>query len=100
MRVPPSFFEGVLQLQGLADGRAVATLSVVGFGSNNSTLLSEGEHRMYRHTVGCFMWSMSERPDIAYAAKELARHVTHPAQCHLVGLKRLCRYVRGTVNLF
>ena len=36
-----------------------------------------------------------DRPDINFAAKELARGMQCPKQSHFQGLKRLCRYTTG-----
>jgi hypothetical protein len=46
---------------------------------------------------GCYL--SLDRPDIAYACKELARHMAHPRQCDWNGLKRLCRFLKGTPRL-
>eukprot|EP00972_Heterocapsa_arctica_P009336 1374259-Heterocapsa_arctica.AAC.1 len=42
------------------------------------------------------MWTLSERPDLAYPTKELARAVQAPRQSHMRQLKHLGRYVVGT----
>eukprot|EP00972_Heterocapsa_arctica_P028787 4235042-Heterocapsa_arctica.AAC.1 len=45
------------------------------------------------------MWTLGERPDMAYTCKELARHVQAPTELDLQQLKHLLRYVRGTTDL-
>eukprot|EP00972_Heterocapsa_arctica_P003282 488275-Heterocapsa_arctica.AAC.1 len=44
------------------------------------------------------MWTLGERPDLAYVCKELARHVQAPTELDLQRLKRLLRYLAGTVD--
>eukprot|EP00972_Heterocapsa_arctica_P092844 13693244-Heterocapsa_arctica.AAC.1 len=35
--------------------------------------LNEEEHHLYRTVIGKLMWTLSERPDLAYPTKELKR---------------------------
>ena len=61
--------------------------------------LSAEETRRYRSFVmrGCYL--SLDRPDIAYACKELARAMSCPRQTDWNGLKRLCRYLKGVPRL-
>ena len=45
------------------------------------------------------MWLIAVRDDIFYAVKELSRNLTAPTQFDLAKLKRLLRYLRGTLSL-
>ena len=51
---------------------------------------------LYRRGVGKCMWLTPVRPDIYYAAKELARHLQQPTTEHMIRLRRLLRYLKGT----
>ncbi len=42
--------------------------------------------------------SVSTRPDIAYAVGNLARFSSKPTKDHWTALKRVLRYLKGTVN--
>ena len=39
------------------------------------------------------------RPDLTYAVQQVCLHMRDPRESHLAALKRLLRYVRGTVDL-
>ena len=39
------------------------------------------------------------RPDLTYAVQQVCLHMHDPRESHLAALKRLLRYVRGTVDL-
>ena len=39
------------------------------------------------------------RPDIAYAVQQVCLHMHDPRAPHLVALKRILRYIRGTLDL-
>eukprot|EP00972_Heterocapsa_arctica_P044255 6533314-Heterocapsa_arctica.AAC.1 len=41
---------------------------------------------------------ISDRPDIAYATKELARTAQQPTVKDMIAAKRVLRYWQGTVN--
>ena len=54
----------------------------------------------YREAVGSLMYlSIMTRPDIAEAVNTVARFVERPGQQHVVAVKRILRYVKGTVDL-
>jgi hypothetical protein len=44
------------------------------------------------------MWTIGERPDLNFPVKELARHVQNPTQQDWGCLKRLLRYICGTLH--
>jgi hypothetical protein len=63
------------------------------------TQLSADGVARYRREVGELMYlANTSRPDLAYRAGYLARHVQHPAHSHLLQLKQVLSYLKGTVN--
>ena len=42
--------------------------------------------------------SINFRPDIAYAVNQAARFSNYPKCCHKVGIKRIARYLEGTLD--
>ena len=61
-------------------------------------LLSSEDHSKYRRTVGKLQWQSPIRPDISYAIKELARHLSAPTTHNEKCLKHLLRFPRGTLD--
>jgi hypothetical protein len=56
-------------------------------------------HARYRALVGSLMWlTHSTRPDTTFATIQLARFVQSPGPNHFKALKRLLRYLRGTID--
>ncbi|MBS2634215.1 hypothetical protein KFY46_26195, partial [Salmonella enterica subsp. enterica serovar 1,4,[5],12:i:-] len=51
----------------------------------------------YRSLAGALQYLTFTRPDIAYAVQQICLHMHDPREAHLASLKRLQRYVRGTV---
>nr|GEV38916.1 copia protein [Tanacetum cinerariifolium] len=52
----------------------------------------------YRSMIGSLMYLMSSRPDIVHATCLCARCQAKPTDKHLKEVKRIFRYLRGTIN--
>lgn len=53
----------------------------------------------YRQAVGSLMYAMvGTRPDIAVAVSSVSRFLENPEQEHWIAVKRIMRYLRGTLN--
>ena len=97
IRVPKKYFTGLLEEMGMQDSRIVTTPYVKSV-TENSELVEARRQAQYRHCVGKLMWCIGERPDLSYAIKECARHVQAPTEEHWIAMKRVLRYLRGTVS--
>nr|GEU45129.1 retrovirus-related Pol polyprotein from transposon TNT 1-94 [Tanacetum cinerariifolium] len=53
----------------------------------------------YRSMIGALMYLTSSRPDIVHATCACARYQAHPTEKHLKEVKRIFRYLCGTVNM-
>lgn len=54
---------------------------------------------IYKQMIGCLMYLTATRPDLMYVVCLTSRYMERPTQAHLVAVKRILRYVKGTVNL-
>ncbi|WVZ65389.1 hypothetical protein U9M48_014763 [Paspalum notatum var. saurae] len=52
----------------------------------------------YRSLAGALQYLTFTRPDITYAVQQVCLHMHDPREPHLIALKRLLRYLRGTVD--
>ena len=52
----------------------------------------------YRSLAGALQYLTFTRPDLTYAVQQICLHMHDPQESHLAALKRLLRYVRGTVG--
>ncbi|GJU98654.1 retrovirus-related pol polyprotein from transposon TNT 1-94 [Tanacetum coccineum] len=52
----------------------------------------------YRGMFGTLMYLTSSRPDLVYVVCMCARYQARPTEKHLHAIKRIFRYLRGTVN--
>ena len=55
--------------------------------------------QQYQSIIGSLMYlSVSSRPDITYSVSTLARFSSQPNNQHWTALKRVLRYLKGTVH--
>ena len=53
---------------------------------------------LYRSMIGSLLYLTATRPDISFSVGLCARFQSVPTESHLQAVKRVCRYVAGTVN--
>ena len=86
----------------LSEAKIVATPGTKDEGttqSDNKELLDDKEASCYRALVARCNYLSPDRPDISYAVKELARHMSAPTKGNWSQLKRLGRYLKGRPRL-
>nr|GEW14923.1 uncharacterized mitochondrial protein AtMg00810-like [Tanacetum cinerariifolium] len=57
------------------------------------------DHTDYRNMIGSLMYVTSSRPDIMFATCMCARYQANPNEHHVSAVKRIFRYLKGTINL-
>ena len=53
---------------------------------------------MYHQIIGSLMYLMNTRPDICFAMNTLSQFLTYLKNIHLIAVKHILRYLRGTVD--
>lgn len=96
----PAYTESLLAEFEMQDCKPVSTPVNI---SSKPTKASDDDNcidqQKYQSAIGRLMYlSVSTRPDISYAISSLARFSSKPIKEHWIALKRLFRYLRGTVN--
>lgn len=64
--------------------------------SSDSALLSDPQ--LYRSLVGALQYLTFTRPDIAFAVNQVCQFMHNPREKHMLAVKRILRYVKGTVH--
>lgn len=54
---------------------------------------------MYKQIVGCLMYLAATRPDLMYVLSLISRFMSCPTELHMQAVKRVLRYLNGTINL-
>nr|GEY65904.1 hypothetical protein [Tanacetum cinerariifolium] len=57
------------------------------------------DHTDYRSMIGSLMYVTSSRPDIVFATCMCARYQDNPNEHHMSAVKRIFRYLKGTIIL-
>nr|GEX22974.1 uncharacterized mitochondrial protein AtMg00810-like [Tanacetum cinerariifolium] len=57
------------------------------------------DHTDYRSMIGSLMYVTSSKPDIMFAICMCARYQANPNEHHVSAVKRIFRYLKGTINL-
>jgi hypothetical protein len=53
----------------------------------------------FRSLAGTLQYLTFTRPDISYAVQQICLHMHDPREPHLAALKRILRYLRGTLHM-
>jgi len=88
----------ILERAGMADCKPCTTPVDV-----NPKLSADGapvsDPTDFRSLAGALQYLTFTRPDISYAVQQVCLHMHDPRETHLAALKRILRYVRGTLHL-
>lgn len=91
----------VLERFGMQDANPAATPMEKGIMEKlqRSTEVDACDQARYAEAIGSLLWvSTMTRPDIAFATSFLARFIARPARDHWGAVKRVLRYLRGTID--
>jgi hypothetical protein len=56
------------------------------------------DQSLYRSMIGCLLYLTASQPDISFSVGVCAHFQANPKESHLTTVKRILRYVNGTVN--
>ncbi|MCH89963.1 putative copia-type polyprotein [Trifolium medium] len=54
--------------------------------------------KSYKQMVGSLMYLLATMPDLAFSVCLVARFMERPAEMHIAAIKRIMRYVKGTIG--
>lgn len=95
-----NYVESVLNRFGMTNCKTVSTPLECGTTFHKRTEEEEEfDKNLYQQAVGCLTYiSMVTRPDISAAVSILSSYMSDPSKEHWIGVKRILRYLKGTVN--
>ncbi|GJZ38326.1 ribonuclease H-like domain-containing protein [Tanacetum coccineum] len=73
---------------------------LVGGGSRNMLLeiIERADPTHYRSIEGALQYLTFTRPDISYVVQQICLHMHDPCEAHMTALKRIKRYIKGTLH--
>ena len=97
----PAYTENLLKRLGMQDSKPSHTPVEVSFKLQPATNQAEPVNQTkYQSAIGGLMYLVvSTRPHIAFAVNNLARFSSNPQKEHWTALKRILRYLKGTINI-
>ena len=97
----PAYIENLLKRLGMQDSKLTSTPADVSLKLQPATSQTEPVNQAeYQSAVGSLMYlAVSTRPDIAFTVNSLARFNSNPQKDHWTALKRVLRYLKGTINI-
>jgi hypothetical protein len=82
----------------MEDSSTVITPMVVGCKLSKDDISTDVDQRTYRSMIGSLLYITASRPDIMQVVGMVGRFQSAPKQNHLVVVKRIFKYLKGTMN--
>ena len=90
------YIKEILKTFGLEDSKLVSTPMVTSLKLSRNDESVEVNQTLYTSMIGKLQYVVCSRPDIALAIGIVARFSTNPRENHLMAIKRIMRYLKGT----
>ena len=95
----PGYTTRVLEKFGMAEAKPVSTPVDTSVKLASKSESPEFAASTYQSAVGCLLYlSNWTRPDLTFAVSKVARYSADPRQEHWTAVKRILRYLKGTIN--
>jgi hypothetical protein len=82
----------------MEDSSTVSTPMVVGCKLSKDDISLDVDQRTYRSMIGSLLYITTSRPDIMQVVGMVGRFQYAPKQSHLVAVKRIFKYLKGTMT--
>lgn len=99
----PNLIEKLIKYNNMQNSKPMSSPAAtdVNLNDNIGNRLSKDMHHRYRSTVGSLLYIATKtRPDISVITSMLGMHVEEPADKHWTAIKRVLRYLNGTLNKY
>ncbi|XP_019182730.1 PREDICTED: uncharacterized protein LOC109177743 [Ipomoea nil] len=91
------YMHDILKRAGMAECKPLSTPIPTSKLVTSSTVLHD-DPTQYKSLAGALQYLTITRPDLSFAVNQLCQHMHAPTIAHWEQLKRVLRYVKGTVN--
>jgi hypothetical protein len=82
----------------MEDSLPVSTPMVVGFKLSKDDISPDVDQRTYRSMIGSLLYITTSSPNIMQVVGMVGRYQSSPKQIHLVDVKRIFKYLKGTMT--
>ncbi|CAJ2652613.1 unnamed protein product [Trifolium pratense] len=88
----------ILTRFGMQDCNTVCTPIVLGCKLVKDENGKPADATSYKQMIGCLMYLLETRPDLTYSVCLAARYMDKPTEMHVIAVKRIMRYLKGTMS--
>ena len=90
------YIKEILKKIGLEDSKPISTPLAIGHKLSKNDESAKVNQTMYRSMIGKMQYVVDSRSDITLAIRIVAIFSTNPRENHLMEVKRIKRYLKGT----
>ena len=90
------YIREILKKFRLEDSKLVSTPMAIGHKLSKNDESVEVNQTMYKSMIGKLQYVVHSRPNIALVVGIVARYFSNPRENHLMAVKRIMRYLKGT----
>jgi hypothetical protein len=90
------YIKEILKKFGMEDYKPVSTLVTTWCKLRKDDESKEVDQILYRSMIGSLLYVTTSRPDVMHAIGLVARFQANPKETHVLTIKRIFRYLRGT----
>jgi hypothetical protein len=88
----------ILKRFGVLDHKPMATLLAPNTKLLDDTTSEIVDATLYKKMIGSLMYLTNTQPDICFVVNTLSRYMVDPGRVHLIAVKQVMRYLKGTVD--
>ena len=93
------YIKEMLKKFGMEDCKPVSTPMTTGCKLSKDDESKEVDQKLYRSMIGSLLYVTTSRPDVMHAVGLVARFQANPKETHVLAIKRIFRYLKGTTKL-
>ncbi|GLJ46748.1 hypothetical protein SUGI_0985860 [Cryptomeria japonica] len=90
------YIREILKTFGMEDSKPVGPPMVIGCKLSKNDEANEVNETLYQSMISKLQYAVHSRPDIVQAIGLVARFAANPKATHMVAVKRIFRYLKGT----
>jgi hypothetical protein len=93
------YIKEMLKKIGMEDCKPVSTPMTTGCKLSKDDESKEVDQKLYISMIGSLLYLTTSRPDVMHAVGLVARFQANPKETHVLAIKRIFRYLKGTTEL-
>ena len=92
------YIKDMLKRINMEDSKPVSTPMIKGCKLSKDHEYLDADHTMYRSMIGSLLYVTTTRPDVMHVVGLVARFQSAPKETHVVVVKIILRFLKGTMD--